>query len=113
MPNVVSARPMAGALLGGLGVATLLVLHLLPRFGGVDPVHELVSEYPLGAYAIGVPYALALLSMTAAAVLLSFAMVRHGLVRGMSVRVVLVVWCASLLGLTVFLKGPPGTPGPV
>jgi hypothetical protein len=76
----------------------LFGLHLLLRFGGVDPVHELVSEYPLREYGIDVPYALALLSMTVAAVVLAFAMVRHGLVRERLARALLIVWCVNLLG---------------
>jgi hypothetical protein len=97
--------------LGGTAVVLLLVLHCLPRSGGVDPVHELLSEYQLRSVDVGVPYALALLSANAATVQLGVAMVRHGLLRGWLATALLAIWCVSLLGLTVFLKDPIGSHG--
>lgn len=89
----------------------LLALHLLPRSGGVDPVHETLSEYPVRSVELGVPYVIALLSGNAATVLVGRAMARRRLLRGRLVAALLVLWCASLLGLTVFLKDPLGSHG--
>jgi hypothetical protein len=89
----------------------LLALHCLPRSGGVDPVHELLSEYPLRSAGVGVPYAVALLSANVATVLRGVDMVRHGLLRGWLATTLLAMWCVSLLGLTVFLKDPVGSDG--
>lgn len=105
------AHSVAGmaAALGGLGVIILLVLHLLPGSGGVDPINHLLSEYPLRSYEVGVPYVLALLSANTAAVLVGRLMARSGLLRGRLTKGLFAVSCVSLLGLTVFLKDPIGT----
>ncbi|WP_179118264.1 DUF998 domain-containing protein [Saccharothrix sp. ALI-22-I] len=103
--------PWQELVLGGTAVAVLLGLHLLPDSGGVDPVYELLSEYPLRSVVVGVPYTLALLSANTAVVLLGVAMVRQGLLRGWLTTTLLAVWCLSLLGLTVFLKDPVGSAG--
>lgn len=97
--------------LGGIAVVVLLALHCLPGSGGVDPVYELMSEYPLRSSGVGVPYTIALLSANAATVLMGVTMVRHGLLRGRLPTALLAVWCVSLLGLTVFLKDPVGSDG--
>ncbi|MGI5182725.1 DUF998 domain-containing protein [Dactylosporangium sp. CA-152071] len=97
--------------LGATAVGVLVVLHCLPGSGGVDPVHETLSEYPLRSVDVGLPYAIALLSANAATALLGAAMVRQGVLRGRLVTALLVIWCASLLGLTVFLKDPLGSDG--
>ena len=105
-------RPPRWQLLpGAAAVVLLLALHCLPRAGGVDPVHDLLSEYPLRSVGVGVLYAVALLNADLAAGLLGIAMVRRGLLRGWLELALLVVWCVSLLGLTVFLKDPAGSAG--
>jgi len=97
------------AVLGGFGILTLLVLHLLPGAGGVDPVNQLLSEYPVRPdVAVGVPYVLALLCANAAAALVGRAMARSGLLRGRLTKGLFALSCVSLLGLTVFLKDPIG-----
>ena len=98
-------------LLGAIPVVVLVVLHCLPRAGGVDPVRETLSEYPVRSAGLGVAYALALLCANAATALLGVDMVRHRLMRGVVATALLVVWCVSLLGLTVFLKDPAGSAG--
>jgi hypothetical protein len=98
----------AAAALGAIGIATLIGLHLLPRSGGVDPVYQLLSEYPLQDIGIGVAFALALLSANAAAALAGMVMARSGLLRDRATTALFVISCASLLGLTVFLKDPAG-----
>lgn len=94
--------------LGGLGIVTLVALHLLPGAGGVDPINQLLSEYPVRSPVVGVPYALALLSANVAAALAGNMMVRSGLLRGWLPVSLFVVSLVSLLGLTVFLKDPIG-----
>lgn len=97
--------------LGGTAVGLLLGLHLLPGAGGVDPVRELLSEYPLRSVGAGVSFVIAMLSASVAIALLGVAMARHGLLRGWLPTALLVVWCVSLVGLTVFLKDPVGSAG--
>ncbi|MEV6243330.1 DUF998 domain-containing protein [Lentzea sp. NPDC051838] len=99
--------PVAAAL-GGLSFVTLVLLHLLPGAGGVDPVNQLLSEYPVRSHLVGVPYVLALLSANAAAALAGNFMMRAGLLRGRLPVSLFVVSLVSLLGLTVFLKDPMG-----
>jgi hypothetical protein len=98
----------AAAALSGIGIATLVALHLLPRSGGVDPVYQLLSEYPLQDRGIGVAYVLALLSANAAAALAGMVMARSGLLRDRTTTALFAISCASLLGLIVFLKDPAG-----
>lgn len=95
--------------LGGLGIVTLVVLHLLPGSGGVDPINQLLSEYPLRAVDVGVPYVLALLSANTAAALAGTMMARSGLLRGWTTVSLFWTSLVSLLGLTVFLKDPMGS----
>lgn len=96
---------------GTFGVATLVGLHCLPAFGGVDPVDDMLSEYPLQATGIGVAFAVALLLANLAVAATGLALTRGGLLRGGPERAALVVWCLGLLGLTVFLKDPTGVSG--
>lgn len=98
----------AAAALSGIGIATLVALHLLPRSGGVDPVYQLLSEYPLQDRGIGVAYVLALLSANAGAALAGTVMARSGLLRDRTTVTLFAISCASLLGLIVFLKDPAG-----
>jgi uncharacterized protein DUF998 len=98
------------ATLGGFGIVTLIVLHLLPGAGGVDPVNQLLSEYPLRAVDVGVPYVLALLSANTAAALVGTMMARSGLLGDRLTVSLFWVSLVSLLGLTIFLKDPVGTP---
>jgi hypothetical protein len=97
--------------LGGGAILVLLALHLLPGCGGVDPVRETLSEYPLRSVAIGVPYVFALLSANVATILVGVTMARRGLLRGVVATALLAAWSVGLLGLTVFLKDPLGSHG--
>lgn len=97
--------------LAGAALLTLVGVHVLPGSGGVDPVRELMSEYPVRTAEPGVAYTLALLGANLAVVLLGAHWVREGLLRSRPVATtLLVLWCASLLGLTLFLKDPVGGP---
>jgi hypothetical protein len=98
----------AAAALGAIGIATLVGLHFLPGSGGVDPVYQLLSEYPLQDIGVGVAFVVALLSANAAAALAGMVMARSGLLRDRTTTALFVISCASLLGLTVFLKDPAG-----
>lgn len=95
--------------LGGFGIVTLVGLHLLPGAGGVDPVNQLLSEYPLRSPFVGVPYVLALLSANTAAALVGNLLARSGLLRGPLAVSLFWISLASLLGLTIFLKDPVGS----
>ncbi|WP_436535705.1 DUF998 domain-containing protein [Actinoplanes sp. HUAS TT8] len=77
----------------------------------VDPIHETFSEYPVRSVALGAPYVIALLSANAATVLLAVAVAQQATFRGWLPTALLAAWCASLLGLTVFLKDPAGSAG--
>ncbi|WP_433383772.1 DUF998 domain-containing protein [Actinoplanes sp. CA-142083] len=100
-----------GPVLGGIAVVVLLALHCLPDAGGVDPVRETLSEYPVRSAGLGVLFVLALLCANAATALLGAGMARRGLLRVGAETALLVIWCVSLLGLTVFLKDPLGAAG--
>ncbi|MFD7307542.1 DUF998 domain-containing protein [Promicromonospora sp. NPDC059942] len=104
--------PRQAFLLAGAALATLAGLHLLPGSAGVDPVRDLMSEYPVRTAEAGVAYTFALLGANAAVVLLGIHWTRDGLLRSRPVAATfLATWCLSLLGLTVFLKDPVGGPG--
>ncbi len=112
--EIASSRPAPkqAFFLAGAAIVTLVGLHLLPGSAGVDPVRDLMSEYPVRTAEAGVAYTLALLGANAAVVLLGVHWVRDGLLRSRPVEATLLaVWCVSLLGLTVFLKDPAGGPG--
>lgn len=108
-----SSRPLVrlSFYLAGAALLTLVGLHALPGSGGVDPVRELMSEYPVRTAEPGVAYTLALLGANVAVVLLGAHWVREGLLRSRPIATTLLaLWCGSLLGLTLFLKDPVGGP---
>jgi hypothetical protein len=105
-------HPRQALYLAGAALATLIGVHMLPGSGGVDPVRDLMSEYPVRTAEPGVAYTLALLGANLAVVLLGAHWVRDGLLRSRPVATTLLaLWCLSLLGLTIFLKDPVGGPG--
>jgi hypothetical protein len=109
-----SSRPLPqwSLYLAVAAVITLIGVHALPGSGGVDPVRDLMSEYPVRTAEPGVAYTLALLGANLAVVLLGTHWARDGLLRSRPVAATLLaLWCLSLLGLTVFLKDPAGGPG--
>ncbi|MFI9488458.1 DUF998 domain-containing protein [Promicromonospora sp. NPDC052451] len=104
--------PRQALYLATAALATLIGVHMLPGSGGVDPVRDLMSEYPVRTAEPGVAYTLALLGANLAVVLLGAHWVRDGLLRSRPVATTLLgLWCLSLLGLTVVLKDPVGGPG--
>lgn len=103
--------PKQALYLAAPALAALVGVHLLPDAGGVDPVRELMSEYPVRSD-VGALYTLALLVANVAVMILGVHWVRHGILRSRpGAAVLLAAWCLSLLGLTVFLKDPAGSHG--
>ena len=102
--------PRPALYLAGAALLTLVCVHVAPGSGGVHPVRDLMSEYPVRTVEAGVAYTLALLGANVAVVLLGAHWVRDGLMRSRPVATTLLaLWCVSLLGLTVFLKDPVGS----
>ena len=95
--------------LAGAAIVMLIGVHVIPGSGGVDPVRDLMSEYPVRTVEAGVAYTFALFGANLAVVQLGVHWVRDGLLRSRPLAATLLaLWCASLLGLTVFLKDPVG-----
>lgn len=93
---------------GLFGVGTLVALHLLPGFGGVDPVEAMLSDYARGP--AGAWFRDAVLAVALASGLLGRFLARVGLLRGPLAVTAMVTWCASLLGIVLFTKDPAHVP---
>ncbi len=106
--SVTGTRPISRALVaisvGATLVATMMiiVLHLLPDEGGVNPLHGMLSDYALQPD--GWVFRLALVVMGIGSVPLWAVLVRHHVLRGWLPMVFMAVWCVGLIGIAIFSK---------
>jgi hypothetical protein len=87
-----------------LAVTMVTVLHLLPDWGGVNPITGMLSDY--GVQPDGWVFDTALDILSVGSVALLVKMARHGVVRGRATFVLMVSWCLCLVGIATFTKDP-------
>ncbi|HEY1572241.1 MAG TPA: DUF998 domain-containing protein [Pseudonocardiaceae bacterium] len=89
-----------------VALATIMVvgLHLLPGWGGVNPITGMLSDYGVRPDGWVFDTALDVLSVGSVAVLVKMAM--HGVVRGLATFVLMIGWCVCLVGIASFTKDP-------
>jgi hypothetical protein len=87
-----------------IAVLMLVGLHLLPGWGGVNPMTGMLSDY--GVQPVGWVFdaALDVMSIGSAAVVVT--MVLHGVVRDGPSLLCMVSWCVCLVGIATFTKDP-------
>jgi hypothetical protein len=89
-----------------VAVAVVMVvwLHLLPGWGGVNPVTGMLSDYGVRPDGWVFDTALDILSVASAAVLVKMA--RYGVLRDRTELIAMASWCVCLVGIAVFTKDP-------
>jgi hypothetical protein len=87
-------------------VATAMIvgLHLLPGWGGVNPITGMLSDYGVRPDGWVFDIALDILSLGSLALLVTMAW--HGMMRGRMTYVLMVSWCLCLIGIGTFTKDP-------
>ncbi|KAA2254088.1 DUF998 domain-containing protein [Solihabitans fulvus] len=97
---------VAGVSLVVLGAALLVVLHLLPGAGGVDPVDNVLSDY--ARQSDGWVFRSALVITAAGSAALWLVLADGRVLSGRLVTVVMTVWVGSLVGVAAFTNDPLG-----
>jgi hypothetical protein len=92
--------------LAAVVVATVMVvvLHLLPEWGGVNPITGMLSDYGVLPDGWVFDAALDIMSIGSAALLVK--MTWHGVVRGRAPFLMMISWCLCLVGIASFTKDP-------
>lgn len=93
-----------GLLAVALAATMMIVLHLLPDWGGVNPITGMLSDYGVRPDGWVFDTALDVLSVGSVAVLIKMAL--HGVVRGRATFALMASWCVCLLGIASFTKDP-------
>ncbi|HEX5403811.1 MAG TPA: DUF998 domain-containing protein [Pseudonocardiaceae bacterium] len=93
-----------GLLAVALAVTMVVGLHLLPGYGGVNPITGMLSDY--GVRPDGWVFDTALDIMSVGSVALLIKMALHGVVRGRATFLLMVSWCLCLVGIATFTKDP-------
>lgn len=93
------------ALLATLIALTMVVgLHLLPGWGGVNPLTGMLSDYGVRPDGWVFDLSLDVLSIASLAILVKMAV--HGVVRSRASVILMLAWCVSLVGIATFTKDP-------
>jgi hypothetical protein len=87
-----------------LALVMVVALHLLPGWGGVNPITGMLSDYGVRPDGWVFDTALDVLSLGSVAILVKMAL--HGVVRGRATFVLLASWCVCLVGIASFTKDP-------
>jgi hypothetical protein len=87
-----------------VAVVMVVGLHLLPGWGGVNPITGMLSDYGVRPDGWVFDSALDILSVASVAVLIKMAL--HGVMRGRATFVLMVSWCLCLVGIATFTKDP-------
>jgi hypothetical protein len=94
--------------LGLVAVATssvmVVCLHLMPGWGGVDPITGMLSDY--GVRPVGWVFDTALDVMSIGSAAVAVKMVMHGVVRDHPSLLLMLSWCVCLVGIATFTKDP-------
>jgi hypothetical membrane protein len=93
------------ALFATLTALTMVVgLHLLPGWGGVNPLTGMLSDYGVRPDGWVFDLSLDVLSIASLAVLVKMAV--HGVVRSRASVILMLSWCLCLVGIATFTKDP-------
>jgi hypothetical membrane protein len=93
------------ALFATLVATTMVVgLHLLPGWGGVNPLTGMLSDYGVRPDGWVFDSSLDILSLASLAVLVKMAV--HGVVRSRASVILMLSWCLCLVGIATFTKDP-------
>lgn len=84
------------------GAAMVVILHLLPGWGGVNPITGMLSDY--GPRPDGWVFDTALDIMSVGSALLLVKMAWHGVLRGRMTYILMISWCVCLVGIASFTK---------
>lgn len=87
-----------------LAVTMVIGLHLLPDWGGVNPITGMLSDYGVRPDGWVFDTALDILSVGSVALLIKMAW--HGMVRGRATITLMISWCVCLVGIATFTKDP-------
>lgn len=92
--------------LTAVAVSVIMVvwLHLLPGWGGVNPITGMLSDYGVRPDGWVFDTALDILSVGSAAVLVKMA--RYGVLRDRIGLIAMASWCLCLVGVAAFTKDP-------
>lgn len=93
-----------GLLAVTVAVVMVVGLHLLPGWGGVNPMTGMLSDYGVRPDGWVFDTALDIMSVGSVAVLVKIAW--HGVVRGRTTYALFVSWCVCLIGIATFTKDP-------
>ena len=93
-----------GLLAVAVAVVMVVGLHLLPDWGGVNPMTGMLSDY--GVLPDGWVFDTALDIMSVGSVAVLVKMAWHGVVRGRTTYALFVSWCVCLIGIATFTKDP-------
>jgi hypothetical protein len=105
MPTPLARLLVPFALLAiGLSTSAVIGLHLLPRWGGVNPITGMLSDYGVGHEGWVFNSSLDLLSVASAAIIVKLTL--HRVVSGRLPLVLLAAWCLGLIGIATFTKDP-------
>ncbi|HEX3789561.1 MAG TPA: DUF998 domain-containing protein [Pseudonocardiaceae bacterium] len=92
-------------LLAFVVAAVMMVgLHLLPDWGGVNPIFGMLSDYGVTRYGWVFDSALDIMSIGSLAIMVK--MVWHGVLRGRPASILMFSWCIFLVGIASFTKDP-------
>jgi Protein of unknown function (DUF998) len=87
-----------------VGLGMVLVLHMLPDWGGVNPITGMLSDYGVRPEAWVFDSALDVLALGSIAAVINLA--RHGVLRGRWASGLMIAWCVCLVGIASFTKDP-------
>ena len=92
--------------LAAFGLATVMMvgLHLLPDWGGVNPIFGMLSDYGVTRHGWVFDGALDVLSLGSVAIMIK--MVWHGVLTGRPAAIAMLCWCVCLVGIATFTKDP-------
>jgi hypothetical protein len=92
--------------LGAFALAMVMMvgLHLLPDWGGVNPVFGMLSDYGVTTHGWVFDSALDIISLGSVAIMVKMAW--HGVLQGRPASIMMMVWCVCLIGIATFTKDP-------
>lgn len=93
-----------GLLACALAIVMVVGLHMLPNWGGVNPLWGMLSDYGVTVHGWVFDTALDILSVGSVAIMVKMAW--HGVLRGRPASILMLSWCVCLIGIATFTKDP-------
>jgi uncharacterized protein DUF998 len=102
----VGSRLLVPFALAACALAMVMVvgLHLLPDWGGVNPMFGMLSDYGITRHGWVFDGALDILSLASVAIMVKMAW--HGVLTGRPASIAMLCWCVCLVGVATFTKDP-------